>query len=109
MVKRIKITFIVVKKGTDLITIMVREDKKVLFNFGSDNWVDFTLMGKLKIKNQQYNRYVNNPGFTKNYKQTQDIISKNNYEEIINSFHKDFKKDRGNMIKIISQEADVDG
>lgn len=109
MKKRIKVTFIVVKKGNDLITILVRQDKKVMFNFGSEDWVDFDLMGKLKINNHKYNRYIENPKFKKNYKETRKVIDTNDYKGIVDHFYKDFKKDRNNMIKIMEQEADVDG
>jgi hypothetical protein len=107
MKKRIKITFIITKKGNDLISIMVREDKKVMFNFGSDQWIDFEKMGKLKIKNQKYNRYIENPIFKKNYEETKKVIEDNDYKGIVNHFYKDFKKDRNIMIKVIEQEGDV--
>lgn len=109
MTKRIKVGFIVVKKGNDLITILVREDKKVMFNFGSEEWIDFDKMGSLDIKNQKYNRYIKNPKFLKNHKETKEIILNNNYEGIVKHFYKDFKKDRGNLIKVVEQEADIDG
>jgi hypothetical protein len=109
MTKRIKLTFIVIRKGKDLTTIMVREDKKVMFNFGSDEWIDFSLMGKLKIKNKKYNRYIENPKFKKDYSETEKVIAENDYKGIVEKFHKDFKKDRANVIKIIESEADVDG
>lgn len=109
MTKRIKIDFIMVKKGNDLITILVREDKKVMFNFGSEEWIDFERMGTLEIKNQKYQRYIKNPKFKKNKQETQDVISQNDYKGIIEHFYRDFKKDRGNMIKVIEQEGDVDG
>lgn len=108
MTKRIKLTFIIIKKGHDLITILVREDKKVMFNFGSEEWIDFDRMGSLDIKDQKYRRYIENPKFKKNHKETEEVIKNNEYKEIINHFYKDFKRDRNNLIKVIEQEADVD-
>lgn len=109
MTKRIKVSFIVVKKGSDLITILVREDKKVMFNFGSEEWIDFDRMGSLDIKNQKYRRYIENPKFKKNHKETGEVILNNDYKGIVEHFYKDFKKDRGNLIKVMGQEADIDG
>jgi hypothetical protein len=97
-----------IKKGNDLFTILVREDKKVMFNFGSEEWIDFDKMGKLNIKNQKYVRYVENPRFKKDRKETEEIIKNNDYKGIVSAFYRDFKKDRGNMITIQEQEADVD-
>lgn len=108
MKKRIKVSFIIIKKGNDLFTILVREDKKVMFNFGSEEWIDFEKIGKLNIKNMKYNKYIENPRFKKDKKETEEIIKNNNYKGIVNAFYKDFKKDRGNMITILEQEADVD-
>lgn len=109
MTKRIKVSFILVKKGNDLITILVREDKKVMFNFGSEEWIDFERMGTLEIKNQKYQRYIKNPKFKKNHLETKKVIDENNYKGIVEHFYKDFRKDRGNIIQINEQEADIDG
>jgi hypothetical protein len=106
--KTLKADFITITKGHDLKVILVREDKYVSFNFGSEDWIEFARMGRMDIKNQKYQNFIKDKNFKKNYKQTQDVINNSkDYKEITQTFIKDFKKDRGNKILLNETEMEV--
>jgi len=105
-------TFIVVRKKPEVITILVREDKKVWFNFGSDLWIDFfdiptstEFHNKDKGKNKKFKDWVNSKDFKRNYQETIDVINNYSYKIIVDKFVRDFKKDR---VPIITQEVEID-
>ncbi|MFW6130341.1 MAG: hypothetical protein ACOC56_04080 [Atribacterota bacterium] len=104
-------TFIIVRKKPEIITIFVREDKKVLFNFGSDIWIDFLkikdsdTLHSNKGKNKKFRKWVDSPKFKKNYSETLKIINNYGYKMIVDKFYKDFKKDR---VPIIKREVEID-
>jgi hypothetical protein len=105
---KLKANFLTILKGNSLIVILIREDKKVFFNFGDETWIDFDKLGKLNIKNQRYKEYIESPKFKKQYKDTENIIKKSkDYLEITEKFKKDFKKDRSNKITINPAELEV--
>jgi len=110
--KRLKASFILVRKNPEVITILVREDKKVWFNFGSkDIWINFLELKDTKKlhkdtgKNKKYIDWVNSKKFNKNYSVTLEILNNDNFEEVVSKFIKDFKKDR---CVIIRQDVEID-
>lgn len=106
-----KATFIVIRKNPEIITIFVREDKKVLFNFGSDIWINFLDMknqDKLHTdrgKNKKYKEWVESKKFKKDYNETIEVMKNNDYHEVVNKFIHDFKKDR---VPVFQQEVEID-
>jgi len=104
-------TFIVIKKNPEVITIFVREDKKVLFNFGSDIWIDFLkikdsdTLHSNKGKNKKFREWANSSKFKKNYAETLNVINNYGYKVIVDKFYRDFKKDR---VPIIKREVEID-
>lgn len=106
-----KATFIVVRKNPEVITILVREDKKVWFNFGSDIWINFFDIPKSenfhknKGKNKKFQNWIQSKDFKKNYQETIDVINNYSYKVIVDKFHRDFKKDR---VPIFMQEVEID-
>lgn len=106
--KTLKANFITINKGHDLIVILVREDKRVYFNFGSEDWIDFTKMGRLDIKNEKYQNFIKSKKFKKNYEETKNVIdTSKDYKEITQRFIKDFKKDRGSRVLLNEAELEV--
>jgi hypothetical protein len=104
----LKANWLTIKKGKDMKMILIREDKKVMFNFGSEEWIDFNLMGNMDIKNQKYQEHIKSPNFKKNYLETKKVIEiSKDYEEITQKFIKDFKNDRGNRIWLNTSEMEV--
>lgn len=108
---KLKARTISILKGQQLIIILVREDKKVYMNFGSDDWIDFLQMFALQhsIKNQKYQQWVNNPHNKKNFQETLDVITNaGDYLEVCKHFVKDFKSDRGARIVTNDLELETD-
>jgi len=100
-----KASFIIIRKKPEIITILVREDKKVLFNFGSEIWVDFfdicdsEKLTSDKGKNKKFRDWVGSKKFQEDYNKTITIIKNNSYEEIVKKFIRDFKKDRAPIFR----------
>lgn len=103
-----KAAFITIIKKSQFTAILVREDKKVWFNFGDDNWFEFEKMGNIKgiNKTKKYKAYLESNKFKKNWKETMETIRNNSYENIINKFIKNFKSDRGN--RILRNDVEID-
>jgi len=104
-------SFIVIRKSQELTTILVREDKLVMINFGSSDWFNFRELKDIKgLKNnksiKKYLQWINSKRFKRNYKETIEILENNDYEEVVKKFIKDFKKDRGN--RIIRQDVEIE-
>jgi len=107
----IKARTITILKGNTLIMILVREDKEVFLNFGSEDWIDFKKIFEMKkkIKHQKYQEWIENPRQKKNFKETMEVIEKSkDYMEICEHFHKDFRKDRSARIAINDLEMETD-
>ncbi|MFW6130840.1 MAG: hypothetical protein ACOC56_06600 [Atribacterota bacterium] len=104
----------IVKKGQNT-NILIREDRKVWINFGSDLWINFLKiketknLTKDKAKNKQYIKWINSKKFKKDYKETIDVINNSSdWDEITKKFIQDFKKDRSNKIWRQDIELDTD-
>lgn len=102
----------ITKKG-ELTNILVREDRRVWLNFGSDLWIEFQDLINTKIftkdnsKNKKYKDWIKSKKFKKDYKDTIKVIDESeNYDEITKKFIQDFKKDRSN--RIWRQELEID-
>jgi hypothetical protein len=92
-----KAILIATTKGMNIISVLVREDMKVWFNFGTKLWFSFDEFSSLKNYKHipQIKRYVESPSFKKNIRQTQKTIDKStSYEDLAEHFYKDFKSDR---------------
>lgn len=109
----LKAGFLMIMKKQQVTNILVREDRRVWINFGSDMWIDFLKIKETEnlvpdtSKNRKYLDWINSKKFQKDYQETLNVI--NNSEDwnmIIEKFVKDFKKDRGN--RIIRQDLEVD-
>jgi len=106
-----KASFIIVKKTPEIITILVREDKKVLFNFGSEIWIDFFDIHKSeklttdKGKNKKFKEWIDSKKFKKDYQETLEVIENNEYEDIVKKFIHDFKKGRD---PIFRKDVEID-
>jgi len=110
----LKASFIVVIKKNEITNILVREDKRVWLNFGSDLWIEFQDLVNQKIftndsaKNKRYLNWINSPKFKRDYKQTIEVINNSDWDGITKKFIADFKKDRGNRIWRQDIELDTD-
>ncbi|HKL23633.1 MAG TPA: hypothetical protein VJ895_02680 [Candidatus Nanoarchaeia archaeon] len=101
-----KAVFLTIVKGKELTLLLIKENKKVFMCFGDDNWFNFQELRNLKglsylkpSAKRKYEEWINSKKFKKDYKETEEVIENAvNYEEIIEKFIKDFKKDRGNRI-----------
>lgn len=102
----LKAAFLSIVKGQDITILLVREDKKVFICFGDEKWFDFEQIPKLgnisklteKAK-RKYESWIKSKSFKRNYRETMEVVeTSSDYEEIIQKFIKDFKKDRGNRI-----------
>lgn len=109
----IKASFIMITKKGELTNILVREDRRVWLNFGSDLWIEFQDLINTKIftkdnsKNKKYKDWIKSKKFKKDYKDTIKVIDESeNYDEITKKFIQDFKKDRSN--RIWRQELEID-
>lgn len=103
-----KATFLTIVKSNQFTAILVREDKKVWINFGDDNWFEFEKLNQVKglEKHKQYKEWIESKKFKKSFKETMEIINNNTFEEVIQSFIKDFKQDRSN--RIIRNDVEID-
>lgn len=103
-----KATFLTIVKGNQFTAILVREDKKVWMNFGDDNWFEFEKLNKVpKLeKYRKYREWIESKKFRKSYLETMEIINNNTFEEVIQSFIKDFKSDRSN--RILRNDVEID-
>lgn len=103
-----KATFITILKGSQFTSILVREDKKVLMNFGDENFFEFETLNKVKglSDNKKYKQWIESKKFKKDWAETMKVINTNDYEGIIQKFIKDFKTDRGN--RIIRNDVEID-
>ncbi|MCM8786849.1 MAG: hypothetical protein NC935_02215 [Candidatus Omnitrophica bacterium] len=98
---KLKANFLTILKGSNLIVILIREDKKVLFNFGSEEWFDFYSL-------YNYDGFIKNNKFKEDFEETKEVIEKaKDYNEITEKFIKDFKADRGNKIVLNRAELEV--
>lgn len=88
-------------KGGEIFIILIREDMKCYFNFGTNDWFGMEDFQNLhKHSNAKIKHYAESPKFKRDYKETIDVIeTSKDYKEIYNRFYRDFKKDRGNRIK----------
>lgn len=105
---KMKATFITILKGSQFTSILVREDKKVLMNFGDENFFEFETLNKVKglSDNKKYKQWIESKKFKKDWAETMKVINTNDYEGIIQKFIKDFKTDRGN--RIIRNDVEID-
>lgn len=103
-----KATFLSIIKKHDFTAILIREDKKVFMNFGDDNFFDFEEMNNIKglERKRKYKDWLESKKFKKDWQETMEVIKNNGFEEIIQKFIKDFKKDRGN--RIIRNDLEID-
>jgi len=103
-----KATFLTIVKSNQFTAILVREDKKVWINFGDDNWFEFSKLNQVKglEKHKQYKEWIESKKFKKSFKETMEIINNKTFEEVIQSFIKDFKQDRSN--RIIRNDVEID-
>ena len=88
-------------KGSEIFIILIREDMKCYFNFGTNDWFSIEEFKNLrKHPKAKLRHYAESPKFKRDYKETVDAINTSkNYIEIHDRFMKDFKQDRGQRIK----------
>lgn len=102
--KQIEGAFITIKKGNQIMSILVKEDKRVYFNFGDNNWIKFEELEKL-IFNKKYKKLMGDLADTKKV-----IEESKDYKELVKKFEEDFKKDHGNIVvvnKVLMEDGKI--
>jgi len=104
--KKLKAIVITIIKGNNISLIMIQNDKKVFFNFGSEQWIDYEKIQDSKMKKmlkghalKRYEDFLK--GYKKDMIQTNKVIKESkDFIEIADKFYMDFRTDRGNKIDI---------
>jgi len=104
--KKLKAIVITIMKGNNISLIMIQNDKKVFFNFGSEQWIDYEKIQDSEMKKmfkghalKRYEDFLE--GYKKDMIQTNKVIKESkDFIEIADKFYMDFRTDRGNKIDI---------